>query len=171
MVDPARHDPFERLKVVVHVHGQPVGRHAGGHPHPDRGDLRVARPHAGEGRVARLGGDALVGQRRHDGALHRVDEVGDPIDLHDRIGHQLAGAVVGHPPAAVGVTHVDPLRAVPVLAHRQVARLGAPALRVHGRVLENEEQVRNLAGLTALAQRLLERHAVPVGHGSKLRHP
>ena len=28
VVDPARHDPLERLKVVVHVHGEPVGRYA-----------------------------------------------------------------------------------------------------------------------------------------------
>ena len=90
---------------------------------------------------------------------------------HDRIGHELAGAVVGHAAAAVGVAHLDALGPVPVLAHGQVAGLGAPPLRVDGRVLEHEQQVRDLAGLAPLAERLLERHALPVRDRAELRHP
>ena len=53
----------------------------------------------------------------------------------------------------------------------QVAGLGAPALRVDGRVLEHQQQVGDLAGLAPLAQRLLQRHAVPVRDRAELRHP
>ena len=41
---------------------------------------------------------------------------------HDRIADELAGAVIGDPPAAVGGDHVDALGAVEVLAERQVRR-------------------------------------------------
>ena len=122
VIDAARHDPLERLKVVVHVHGEPVRGHAARDPHADRGDLRVGRPHARERRVAHLGRDALVAERGHDRTLHRVHEVGHPLHGHDRVGHELSGAVVGHAPAAVRVADLDALGAVPVLAHRQVAR-------------------------------------------------
>ena len=171
VVDAARHDPLERLKVVVHVHREPVRGHAARHPHADRRDLRVARPHARERRLAHLGRNALVGERGHDRALHRVHEVGHPLHGHDRVGHELPGTVVGHTPAAVRVAHLDAAVAVPVLAHRQVGGLGAPALRVHGRVLEHEQQVGELARLAPLAKRLLQLDTLPVGDRSELRHP
>src|SRR5689334_14990932 len=42
----AGHDPLERLKVVVHVHGEPVRGHAARHVHADRADLAPGRPDA-----------------------------------------------------------------------------------------------------------------------------
>jgi hypothetical protein len=38
-------------------------------------------------------------------------------------------------------------------------------------VLEHEQQIRELARLAQLAKRLLQPHAVPVGHRAELRHP
>ena len=67
-VDPARHDPLERLEVTVHVHGQAVHGHAAGHVHADRADLALAHPDPREplphGRV-----DTLLGQRRDHRSL------------------------------------------------------------------------------------------------------
>ena len=91
---------------------------------------------------------------------------------HDRIADELAGAVVGDAPAAVGLDHLDALRAVEVLADaaaRRVAR--APPARVDRRVLEQQQHVRQLAGLPALADAGLHRHRLGVGHAAQLAHP
>ena len=85
--------------------------------------------------------DPLVRERGHQGALHRAHVDEDVVDPHDRVPDELARAVVGDAPAAVGLDHVDPLREVPRLAHRQLARRRAPAPRVHRRVLEQEQDV------------------------------
>ena len=66
---------------------------------------------------------------------------------HDRVADELPGAVVGEPPAAVGVDDVDALGAVEVLAEGQVLGARAPTARVHGRVLEQQQRVGQLAGL------------------------
>ena len=47
-VEPARDDPAERLEVVLDVHGEPVRGHAARKVHPDRRDLALLNPHAGE---------------------------------------------------------------------------------------------------------------------------
>ena len=110
-------------------------------------------------------------ERGDDRALHRVHEVGHPLDRHDRVGHELAGAVVGHAAAAVRVADLDALGAVPVLAHRQVARLGAPALactRAGARAPAAGPEARPPG---AAAERLLERDALPVRDRPELRHP
>ena len=88
--------------------------------------------------------------------LERPHEPGHAVDRHDRVGHELAGAVVGHAPAAVGVLDADALEPVPVLAHGQVGGLGPSPARVYGRVLEHEQDVRELARLAQRAQLLLE---------------
>ena len=70
---------------------------------------------------------AHVREGRNDRLLHRAqvrDHVGDP---HDRIADELARPVVGQLAAAVDVDDVDPLRAVEVLAERQLA--GWPSVR------------------------------------------
>ena len=43
------------------------------------------------------------------------------LQAHDRVADQLAGTVVGDAAASVSLDHVDPLRAVPLLAHGQLA--------------------------------------------------
>ena len=64
-----------------------------------------------------------------------------------------------------------PRSAVPVLAHRQIGGLGALAARVDGRVLEHEQQVGQLAGGAAIAQRPLQLEGLRVGDRSELRDP
>ena len=114
---------------------------------------------------------ALLAQCGHDRPLHHAYEVPHAPDGHDRVGHQLAGPVVGHAPAAVAVLDLDPLEPVPLLAHRQVGRLGAAPARIHRRMLEHEEHVGNLAGLAEPAKRLLQRRGLAVGHETKLCDP
>ena len=98
-----------------------------------------------------------VGERGDDRALHRSHVGDDVVDAHDRVADELARTVVGHAPAAVGVDDVDALAEVPGLTHRQLARPGAPAAGVDGRVFEQQERVGDRAGLTRRAHALLER--------------
>ena len=65
--------------------------------------------------------------------------------------------------AAVGVAHFDPLRFVPLDPHRQLGRGRAAPARVHGRVLEQEQDVADLATLAALAQPTLQLVGLLVG--------
>jgi hypothetical protein len=130
-----------------------MGRHAARDVQADRGDLALADPDAGErAPLARVRLDPLGRQRGDDRLLDRADEGGDVADPHDRVADELPGAVVGEAAAAVALDDVDALRAIPVLAHRQVAGAGAPAERVDGRVVEQQQHVGLLAGLHALAQ-------------------
>ena len=62
VLDPARHDPLERLEVVVDVDREAVRRHAALHVDADRADLAVVDPDAGQA-VADLRLDPLVGER------------------------------------------------------------------------------------------------------------
>ncbi len=93
--------------------------------HAERGDLAILDPHAGVvGAVvrSRARDDADLAERGDDRVLHRAQVRDDVGDGHDRVAHQLAGAVVGDAPAAVGVDHVDAFGAVEVLAERQTRR-------------------------------------------------
>ena len=68
---------------------------------------------------------------------------GHALDGHDRVGHQLAGPVVGHAPAAVGLHDLDALgryQSSPI--GRSAGSVRLPA-RVDGRVLEHEQHVGN----------------------------
>ena len=64
--------------------------------------------------------------------------------------------MVGELTAARRAHDVDPALAVEGLAERQVARVGAAADRVDGRMLEQQHQIAQLAGDHALAQALLQ---------------
>ena len=92
-----------------------------------------------------------VADRGDHRPLHQPDVLVHVVGLRqlaqvdDRIGDQLAGAVVGDPAAAVGLDDLDPLHPVPVLAHRQLGGGRAAALGVDGRVLEHQHQVGDLA--------------------------
>jgi hypothetical protein len=70
--------------------------------------------------------------------------------------------VVGQLAAAARGDDVDPLRAAPVLAQRQVARLRAAPERVHGLVLEQQQHLAELAVLHTRAQPLLDLQALLV---------
>ena len=110
-VQAARHDPRERLEVVVDVDREAVRRDAARDVHADRGDLALAGPDAGVvGPLvgARAGVEPGVGERGDDRALDRA-QVGDDVDdPHDRIADELTRAVVGELAAAVDVDDVDP---------------------------------------------------------------
>ena len=167
VVDSAGHDPLERLEVVVDVDREAVGRDAAAHVHADRRDLaRLVRPHAGQP-LDRPGRDADVGQRGDDRALHAADVLVHvvPVGLqaHDRVADELARPVVGHATAAVGVDDVDPLGAVPVLAHRQLGGLRAPPARVDRRMLEQQQHVLHAARLARRLELLLQRKRLGVG--------
>ena len=64
-----------------------------------------------------------------------------------------------------------PRVAVEVLAQRELVVARAPAARVDGRMLEQQQRVRYLLPLAALADVLLERQGVAVGDGAQLAHP
>ena len=80
-----------------------------------------------------------------------VDVVAVGGEADDRVGDQLAGAVVGDLAAAVGVADCDPLRFVPLGPHRQFG-LGAAPARVDGGVLQLQQDVADLLALAALLQ-------------------
>ena len=91
--------------------------------------------------------------------------------MHDRVADELPGAVVGELAAARRAHDVDPALAVEGLAERQVARVGAAADGVDRRVLEQQHQVRQLAGLDALAQALLQRRRLAVLDAAEMADP
>ena len=74
-------------------------------------------------------------------------------------------------PAAARVDDVDAPRAVPVLAERQLAGLRAPPARVHGRVLEQQQQVGQRVVLAGDAQALLQLERLAVLDGAELADP
>ena len=127
----------------------------------------------------RAGLDAVGAERRDHHPLHAPDVVVDVVAVraqaHDRVADELAGAVVGDAAAAVGLGDLDSLHPVPVLAHRQLVGGRAPALRVDGRVLEQEQHVRDRAGLARGLEALLQRAGFVVGdlprtHAPQLAH-
>src|SRR4029079_18396643 len=105
---PAGHDPLEGLKVVVHVHREAVRGHALGYVNADRGDLALGRPDS-RAALAQLGLHALVGEGGDQRVLQRGHVLVHALDPHDRIAHELPGAVVGHRAAAIGVADGDAL--------------------------------------------------------------
>ena len=79
--------------------------------------------------------------------------------------------MVGELAAAVDVDDVDPLRAVEVLAERQLAGERAPPARVDGRVLEQQQRVRDRVGLARGAHALLQRERLAVLDDPELADP
>ena len=138
-------------------------------------DRRLARsPNAGEA-LEDLGRDPEVAERRDHRLLERSD-VREDVAVHraeveDRIGDELPGPVVGDLPAAVRLGDLDALHAVPVLAHRQMAGLGASALGVDGPVLEEQYDVGDLAVATRRRQALLQRQALGVRNRARPNDP
>jgi hypothetical protein len=140
----------------------------------DRGELAVLDPHARPRDPllrAPAGRDALVGEGGGDGPLERRDVLHDVPDADDRIADELAGAVVGDLAAAVDVDDVDALRAVPVLAHAELAGGRAPPAGVDRLVLEEQERVRDRAGLARGAQAFLEIVRRAVLHDAEVDGP
>ena len=90
---------------------------------------------------------------------------------HDRIADELAGAVVGDASTAVGRNEVDAFRAVEVLGERQLALGRASPARVNGGMLQQEERVGQLIGLSLLTNLLLEGDRIEVGNRAEVAHP
>ena len=141
----------------------------------DGGDLAIRHPHAHVadavvGPVAGAG-DAGVVQRGDEAVLHRADVRHRRLDSHDRIADELAGAVVGQQAAAVDVDDLDALLLVPRRREREVAVAGPAAARVDGRVLEQQQEVRQLVGLAPRPHGLLEGERLAVGDRSEADDP
>jgi len=154
----ARHDPRERLEVVIDVDSEPVCSHSAREVYADRGDLPVLHPHTGVvGTVLRasVSLDAFFRECGHQNALEQPHVRDHIANSDDRVPHELSGSVIRDLPAAVGFHKIDPLAAVPALAHRQLARAGPSSQRVDGRVLERQEHVRQLVALPSGTDALL----------------
>ena len=90
------------------------------------------------------GQDVPVGAGADHGLLERGDElpdVGLRGEVHDRIGHDLAGPVVGDVPSPVGLVDLEATAREPLRRGNHVPAVGAPAQGQDGRVLEEEEPV------------------------------
>ena len=95
----------------------------------------------------------------------------DIIDTDDRVADELARPVIGDLAAAVGLDDFHPLHAVPVLAHRELARHRSPAPRVDRPVLEGQQHVRHPLVLARGPHPLLEHQPVPVLDGAEMADP
>ena len=145
-------------QVVVDVDGEAVRGDAARDVHADRGDLAVLAPTRRCSRGRPRGARAprcpprRARRRSRRSIVRRCATTSST--RHDRVADELAGAVVGDAPAAVGRRRPrcrargrSPRRA----AARPSAR--APAARVDGRVLEQQQRVGQLPGLAARAER------------------
>src|SRR5690349_6752222 len=134
-------DALERLEVHVHVEGQAVVAGAASDAQPDARDLAAADVHAGR-ILAALGLDAERGAIRDHGALEGGHEVthaeAGAADVDEWIDDELAGAMVGHLPAAIDLHHRD------VAGREHVARVAVQPLREHRRMLEQPDLVRRV---------------------------
>ena len=145
----------------------------------DRDRRRAGRPDAGQP-VEDLGRDVVGGRVppiiTRSSAPHVGVDVGLTASRHsgqvdDRIGDQLSRAVVGDPAAAIGLDDLDPLHPVPVLAHPELARVGAAALGQDRMVLEQQQHVGNQVGLARRRERPLQRQDLLVGLDAEARTP
>ena len=126
-------------------------------------------PDAGQA-LDRARGDAVLRERLDHHPLQPphvlVDVVAVGAQGDDRVGDQLAGAVVGDAAAAVGVAHLDSLPFVPLGSHRQLLRGRAAAAGVNGGVLEQQQHVGDLLALARSLQAQLCLARLLIGHDS-----
>ena len=117
------------------------------------------------------GGDPLGRTRFDHGRFERPHEGAyeDPavVQLHDRVGHELPGAVVGHLTAALDADDLD--AAARELGRRgeDVARVGLPPEGQDGRMLDEQEPVADLASRPRVRELPLERPDRPVVRASE----
>ena len=183
-LDPAGHDPLERLQVVVDVDREAVRRDPAA-ARGSRSSRSCARRRRAAGRsptqtpvrpsISRASTPTSPSASIIARSIARTyawtsSGVGEPRN-HDRIADELAGPVVGDAAAAIGLADLDSLHPVPVLAHRQFGRARAAALRVDGRVLEHQQRVGDLAGAGAPAGAPLHPRAPPRTGPPKLTPP
>ena len=106
------------------------------HAQPERHHLRPVDVDARRA-VAALAGDPVGGEHVDHRAFDAADQVAhadaEPAQVHQRVGHQLAGAVVRHLPAAVDLHDRD------VARRQHVLRLAGLAEREH-RIMLDEPQ-------------------------------
>src|SRR4029453_6501509 len=137
----------------------------------DRAHLPLTRPHASLHLVpVELDSDVARGTD-HD--LLEVSDVPDGVglrtDVHDRIAHELAGAVEGEAPTPVDEMQLRPGGTDPILAPHDVLWLPTTSRRVHGRVLQEDQRVGDIAGEGPTGQIVHGLLTDCVGHG--LRWP
>ncbi len=149
----ARHaagvDQLEVGEVDRDVERDAVVRDAAFDAEPERPDLPGLRtvgvaPAAGMA-VTAGGPDAELGARPDERVLERANERTDEqaalVERHDRIGHQLARAVVGDLAAALDADDGDPASVQVGRAGEDVGRIAVAAQRQDRRVLQQQELV------------------------------
>ena len=136
----------------------------------DRDRRSPGRPDTGQP-TENLSGDVVLAERRDHHPLEQLDpgaDVGRAAlaeggQVDDRVGDELAGAVIGDPAAAIGIGDLDSLHPVPVLTHPELAGIGAPALGQHRRVLEEQQGVRHVTVVAGGGEAQLQGGRLVVG--------
>src|SRR5690606_603803 len=131
-------DAVEGRQVHGDVEGQAVEAAAVAHPDAERGDRGAIHVDA-RGALAALAADAPAGQGVDDGLLDPAHVLAhaeaQAAQVQERVGHQLAGAVVGDLAAAIHLEHRD------VAGRQQVLRTTGLAEGEHGVVLDQPQLV------------------------------
>ncbi len=174
VADAARHDGAEVGEIGVDVEGKAVGGDPAGEVHPHRPHLPGADPGAAVLGVA-PGRDSPVGAGPDHRLLERGHELPDVRlrrEVHHRVGHDLAGPVVGDVPSPVGLVDLEALEGKPLRRGHHVRAIGSPAQRQDRRVLEEEEPVRvRIPGANAFGREPHELEAVGVLDPAQLLDP
>jgi hypothetical protein len=106
---------------------------------------------------------ARLGHRRLERPHERPEQEASVGEAEDRVGHELAGTVVGDLAAALDPDDLDPPSGEFPGIGQDVAVIGVPAERQHGRVLEQEQAVTDRTVGAAPGELLLERPRLAVG--------
>ncbi len=179
--DPARHDEPEPREVGRHVEGEAVHRDPARELHADRPELRRAgraarlarvatpyggavliHPHPDELRVPleEARGDALLA-RQVDHHARQIAHVAPHVaavgvEIEDRIGHELPGAVKGDVASPARLVQIDAELLEPAARQEHVLLVGA-APEGHDRlVLEEEQRVADRSANARLDEPLLQ---------------
>ena len=174
-VEAAGDDAGEVPEAGVHVQRETVPRHAVRDVDAQGAELAVPDPDAAVAVVA-VRGYAEVGRRPDD----RLLDAGDVVEhaeaaageVEDRIAHELAGAVVGDVPAAVGLGEPDAGGGAPRFVPQHVFGVGGASEGVDGGVLEEKEGVGARARVAGGGDFRLEGEGLLVGDPrAKVAHP
>ena len=171
-------DQVEVRELDRHVQGDPVVAHAALDAQPERADLArggsVGVHPAARMSVATAGLDAerpaRVDHRALERAHQRPYEQAPTAQADDRVGHQLARAVVGHLAAPFDADDVDPARCERLGRGEDMRRIRGAAEREHGRVLEQQQLVADPVVGARSGQPLLQRPGPFVGDPAEPVH-
>ena len=112
-------------------------------------------------------GRARRDERRLEGTHERAHQQAALVQPDDRIGHELAGAVVGDLPAALGSDDRDAASGEFLVTREDVGRVGLPAQGQDGWMLQEQELVPDRAGHAFVDEPLLHRVRLVVVHATE----